>query len=723
MQDTDRHLLAGGLGLTDVFKAVFAAAIVGVMAVTFALSLAAMIYTGPLTPFLSQGIGLTLIGAAVMAVIGPLTLTYRGSLIQPQDVSTILLSLAAGAIAAQPMLSQQAAFATVVALVGVTAIATGLTAYTMGVLKLGYLVRFVPFPVISGFLAASGVLLVRGAFGMVVPDSGNWLSDLAALWPLWLPWLAVAVVIVAVSRLTSNGLAIPLVMALSLVGFYALTGLSGFDFAMMREMGLLLGPFQSGSFLNGLNPSLLQDVEWTYLLAQTPVIATIIGISMLGMLLNASGLELAIEQEIDFEREMKGVGLANIAAGLAGGLGGYHILSETLLARRFGLVGAAAGFGLAAVMLFVLFLGADVLSYLPIGLFAAVVFFLGFDLLLTAYYDHGTVMPRGELAIVVAMPVIAVVFGFMAAVGFGVAVAALLFVIAYSRVDSARVSTNGANFHARVERSPEDRALLADLGSCVSVSRLAGFLFFGSASRLVDRLQRRLEAGPAYRFAIVDMKRVVGLDVSAWSAFERLGRSCAKAGIQLTLTGLSPELAARFGRRGRSGGQHFQLAGSLDDMMLGIEETLLGEVRSTKDVGADLGLGSVTARLLQAYGNRVELAAGQELLAQGTRSDHLVFLRAGRLCATVTDPNQERQIVSRFLPGAIVGEIAYYAGVDRTATLTAETASTVICIDSAALEEMERDDPTAAAQFHRLLASVLARRLLTTTRLLNDAEL
>jgi sulfate permease, SulP family len=191
-----------------------------------------------------------------------------------------------------------------------------------------------------------------------------------------------------------------------------------------------------------------------------------------------------------------------MAAGLFGGLGGCHILSETLLARRFGLDGAAAGLGLAVTMVCVLFFGAGVLSYLPIGLLAAVVFFLGFDLLLTVYYDHGMMMPRAELAIVIATPLIAQVFGFMAAVGFGVAVAALLFVIAYSRVDSTRISTNGANFRARVERSPGDRALLADLGASASVNRVEGFLSFGSASRLMQCLQHHLESRHAYRVSI-----------------------------------------------------------------------------------------------------------------------------------------------------------------------------------------------------------------------------
>lgn len=50
-------------------------------------------------------------------------------------------------------------------------------------------------------------------------------------------------------------------------------------------------------------------------------------------------------------------------------------------------------------------------------------------------------------------------------------------------------------------------------------------------------------------------------------------------GIQMIVTGLSPELAARFGRRNRQGGQHFQLADTLDDVMLRTEEALLQEHR------------------------------------------------------------------------------------------------------------------------------------------------
>ncbi len=453
------------------------------MGVTFGLSFAAIIYTGPLAPYLSQGIGLILIGSTIMALIGPMALTYRGSLVQPQDICAIPFSLCAATIAAMPGLGPQAAFATVVVLVGGTCILTGIAAYAMGYFRLGYLVRFVPLPVISGFLAASGALLVKGAFVMVVPDTAKW-GDLMAGWPLWAPRLVAGAILLAVARLSSNGFGIPLAIALCLGGFFAVTAALGLDLATMRDLGLLLGPFQSTSFASGLSFDLVTQADWTALLTQVPVIAAIVGISLLGMLLNASGLELAIEREIDFEKDLKGVGLTNIAAGLAGGLVGYHTLSETLLARRFGVVGISAGSSVAAVTGFTLFFGAGVLAYLPIGLFAAVVWFLGFDLMLTAIRDQGRQMPRLELGIVLVMPVIALVFGLMTAAGFGILMAVVLFVVTYSGIDVTRLSTTGANFHARVERSPTDLARLADLGASVRIDRLDGLT--GWMQRIAD---------------------------------------------------------------------------------------------------------------------------------------------------------------------------------------------------------------------------------------------
>lgn len=153
-----------------------------------------------------------------------------------------------------------------------------------------------------------------------------------------------------------------------------------------------------------------------------------------------------------------------------------------------------------------------------------------------------------------------------------------------------------------------------------------------------------------------------------------------------------------------------------------IEEEMLAETRERADIESTFDLGSDAPVLLRKYGSSFRLAMGDTLIAQGAQSDHLLFLVDGRLRTTVIDRNNVHRVVSRFLPGAIVGEIAFYAGIDRTATITAETDATVVRMDAASLALMEAEDPAAAARFHRTLATILARRLMTTTRLLNDAE-
>jgi sulfate permease, SulP family len=148
-------MAGGAVARSGSVAVVLSGLVVGSMAATFALSIAAMIYAGPLASHLEQGIALTLLGAIIMGLIGAFIFSYRGTIVQPQDVTAILLALAAAGIATQHGLSSQAAFSTVVALIVMASFVTGGIAFVMGFFRLGYLVRYVPFPVVSGFLAAS----------------------------------------------------------------------------------------------------------------------------------------------------------------------------------------------------------------------------------------------------------------------------------------------------------------------------------------------------------------------------------------------------------------------------------------------------------------------------------------------------------------------------------------------------------------------------------------
>lgn len=194
--------------ISDPLKSCLSGLIIGLTAIVFSISFTAIIYTGDLAPFLSRGIGLTLAGAAVMAVVGAFTLSYRGTIVQPQDVTALILSLAGVSIATgwqDPTTDDL--FATIAVLVAVASAATGAATIIFGHLRFGHVVRFIPYPVLGGFLAATGYLLVTGAIGMALRDNVSIWSANVLFAPgnpeKWVPWLIAAVLFYIAVTLSS----------------------------------------------------------------------------------------------------------------------------------------------------------------------------------------------------------------------------------------------------------------------------------------------------------------------------------------------------------------------------------------------------------------------------------------------------------------------------------------------------------------------------------------
>ncbi len=208
-------------------KTALAGLIIGTRTVVFVVSKAALVFSGPLSPFLSQGIGHVLVGSTVMVCVALWSASCRSVIVQPQDVTTVMVASAAGPLVAGAQLAGETAFASVVVLVGLSTMLAGLCAYLMGHFKLAYNVRYVPSPVTAGFLAANGLLLVREAFSIVFPDkAGQTLPGLAAQWPQWVPWLTLGAALSVVVRRYGNGLTVPLAyFAAGLVYYGALPAL------------------------------------------------------------------------------------------------------------------------------------------------------------------------------------------------------------------------------------------------------------------------------------------------------------------------------------------------------------------------------------------------------------------------------------------------------------------------------------------------------------------
>lgn len=688
----------------------------------FAISFAAIIYTGDLAQYLEQGIALTLLGATIISVIGAYTLSFRGSILGPQDVPAILISTSAASIIASAQLPPETVFPTIASLIAVCAVVSGVTSVLVGKLRLAHIARFFPYPVLAGFLATTGLLLLMAGLdialgNLMLPDWTAYGSADAVL--RWGAVVVVAILMVVGTRLFQGFLVMPFALIAALMGFYALYWVLGFSMGDLRDSGLLLGPFKDGGFVAALDPTLPARADWGVILGQAPLILTVSAATLIGATLNASGLELQLEQDFDINREIKSTGFGNIVSGLMGGIPGYHVVGETILANRLGLAGATAGLSAGAGCAFLLFAGASLLTALPVGFFAAVIAFLGVDLLYTWFWEERRQFGWSDYVIVALIPLIAVLFGFLTAIAVGLLMACGLFVLAYAQLDIVKFKSDVSTRRSRVERPDAQAGILKAEGHTAQIIELSGFLFFGSSSGLRTRLQDVMGDAPDATWLILDFSNVTGVDISTRHTLKRIASDCAARDVGLVLTGL--DAGAFDALTGASG-----LVGvypTLDEGIEHIEEALIG--RAGADTMPEASVFDDVMALfsddrLAQYTQTLSLTAGETVISQTASSKDIYLVKSGRLRVTATTAAGQEVVVAHVRPGAVIGEMANYVGGARTAKITAAEPTSLFCIKMADFDRLEAEHPDVAAPFHRLMAQVMARRLERTTRLLRD---
>jgi SulP family sulfate permease len=697
------------------------------MSAVFTISFAAIIYTGELSQFLSRGIGLVLLGNAIMALFAAWFLAFRGSVAFSQDAPAVLIAGASSAIVAQGQLSGDALFATVVGLLFTAAFLTGLASVLCARFKLAFVARFIPYPVLGGFLAATGLLLFLGGLGVTMGEP-------VSIWQLpmlfesnrllsWGPWIGVALIILISMYQLNWSLTLPVFALIATIGFYGVLSLFGLSLEDANARGWLLGPFPEGGFTKSLDPSIVTQIDWLSIMGQVPVILAVIALSLIAMALNISGLELELGTDIDINQDMSNMGKANMIASFGGGLVGYHLVSMTLLARQLGAVGPMAGISVAIGCGITLLFGASVLSVLPVGIFGAIIALMGMDLLFTWIWVERRKLSLFDYALVILIPVIAVTYGFLFAVGVGLFVAAVQFIITYAKLDVVRLQTTLANRRSFVERPENEIRTLNEYGQGVLIMKLSGFLFFGSANALRERMiVATKDSVVPVRSIILDLETVEGMDISAGQALQKINDDCADGNIQLVLCGLQMITKQPFVWQNQSN-QPLEFE-TIELALEQQEKDLLSEYQnknSPENVGFFDQLSQMYPHVdFDDHVDHISLKAGDTLVEKGEQSFDIYLLKEGRLNVLVPIKNGGMRLIAQVREGALVGELAHYTQTERSARMEAIDDVKLIRFDSRKLDTLSEDNPKFIRDFHKLAAGHLARRLARTTRLLND---
>lgn len=672
----------------------------GLVGAVRSLSLAALVFGG-VGLSEARAFGPILIGAGILGLVIALMSGLVGT---PQSNAAAVVGVAAGLVAAGSTGSADQQFALVMATMAVASIGTGLVLYLAGAFKLGRLIRFLPYPVVGGFLAATGWLLLAGGWRLARASDTGWIIGAA---------LVFGIAIAFAAQLNNQWLQ-PAVVGTALVAFFLVLALGGVSVDEAGARGWLIGPFAA-------DPVAFSDLfvwlsaDFSQLAPAVPVLLTVPAVALLSLLLNASAIEVGERVDLPFDFELKAAGVGNAVGGLVGSLPGWQSLTLQRLVKssRTNKVGAVV---VALVSLSALAVGPRVIGYLPVFVVAGVVAGLGLDLLYEWVVASRNNVSATDYSIVLIVVVVTAAVGFVSGVVVGVVAAIGLFVFQYSKIDVVQAALSGDSYRSNVDRPLTDSERLTETGDAIAIFRIHGFVFFGTANRLIGELRERI-APEVVRYLVVDGRRVTGFDGSALNTFERFLETAAETGVTTVLTGFG-QLGAKVAAAEAAGTvfRFHTLDEGLEwaeDQILSNDDSLFSSVETQLEEIAGPWASDVLGMM-----DRTEFGAGETIIAEGSVGHPLFVIEYGRVRVVLESTGTR---IRTMRPGAIVGEMAYYTRQPANASVIAETEVVAYALSVSKLDDLLATNPRLAAELHRRMARALSRRVTETNTALRKA--
>ena len=733
---------SGGFTPKQIIPALMTGLIGAILVIIFGISFSGLIFTGPLASHASVGVGLALLGTLILSVVIPLFSTYPGTIGGLASLPAIGIGVIATSLASSVRSDQL--LPTVLVTIMVAGVFTGSAMYLFGVFDLGKVGQYVPYPVIGGFLAGLGVILVQRSFSFGLSadfslarvaafDSGGVRLLLSGQdWVGLSLVTAVGLAMWAAQRAKSSTLNIPLILAAAITIFWLAAWNGGHTAEGLRESGWLLAPFPEGGFWTpAQNIGALKNADWLALAREAPMFPVMFLLVLIPALTDASSLELVVKQDIDPNREIKSAGLGNIVCGLAGGFLGTSSLSATTMVAKAGLPFRMIGLVSATFCGIVFFFGAGAISYLPRFPIAGLLFYIGIDFMREWLYSSRRKVSKLDYATILTVFLVVSIFGFMQGFLVGLILGLIFFVFTYSKLPVVRYATTAARHFSNVERSRFDREYLRGVGERTVILKLQGYIFFGTARKLLDRVRERLAAQdlPPLNYLVLDFKHVDGLDTSAVINFQKLDQYAEASDFVVVLSNCSPELNNLLTRRGNgtTDSQRVETFPDLDRAVEWVEQRQI----SDRDAAGPLQAGDgrsfkalfpseeVHAAIL-AYFEACTFSSGDYLVRQGEAADDIVFVEEGEVSVYLESEDGPPIRLRKYLSGSVVGEVAMVLGTHRTASVIADTAVSAYRLSRSAMERMRTERPEIGMVFEGILLRMMTMRLQDANNLIRE---
>ena len=420
----------------------------------------------------------------------------------------------------------------------IATIMAGIILIFLGIARVGSFIKFIPYPVTTGFTAGIGVVIfssqIKDFLGLTYKDSSpefidKWISIFSNLSTINISSAAIGiatVVIILIIRKMSTNIPSHVVAIVISTAVCFFLGLNA------ETIGDRFGT------INAVFPSFtVPEVTIEKIRALFPAAITIALLAGIESLLSAVVADGMTGSHHKSNTELIGQGVANILSGFFGCIPATGAIARTATNVRAGGVTPLSGMIHAVFLcLFILFFS-FLIEIIPMAALAGVLLVVSVDMMGIKNMTNLLSSPKSDVVVLLTTFILTIIIDLTAAVQVGVVLAALLFMKRMSDVTSMGKINFDASEKTAQDISDPDATSNKHIPEGVEVYEINGPFFFGVADMLINTLEH---IGKTPKVFILRMRNVPAIDATGEHALENFYNTCKKAGTQLVLSGVNP---------------------------------------------------------------------------------------------------------------------------------------------------------------------------------------
>ncbi len=430
----------------------------------------------------------------------------------------------------------------------VATVISGVLLIIMGLLKLGSVIKFIPYPIVVGYTSGTAMIIfttqIKDIFGLTIQESS---ADFLSKWTSYiLAWDTVNVGSFVVSLATVILIALTPKVVKKLPGsLVAIVGVTAVTYLLRQYMGIesieTIGDrFTLSSSLP--QPKMLElDMSTINLLLPSAVTLALLG--AIESLLSATISDGVTGEQHDSNTELVAQGAANIVVPIFGGLPVTGAVARTMTNIKNGGVTPISGIIHSATLLLILLFLGPLTKHIPMACLAGVLVSVAYNMSEWKTFKRLMKGAKSDVAVLVVTFSLTVLFDLTVAIIIGLLMAIVLFLRRISEVTEVTVARSKLDLSHEGEFSHDEEVL--DIKEGVEVYHIDGPFFFGVASKFDSVMQR---IGDPAKVRIIRMKRVPFMDSTGVHNLESLVISSQDAGIKIILSGVTPSVRETLSR-------------------------------------------------------------------------------------------------------------------------------------------------------------------------------